>query len=74
MIYSGDFFVAELVHKLIMVERKNGESLAVTTDAEGNIIAVMNDYGMDMQDDLFPEEIAAIRHLTRNPRPLPPSD
>jgi len=61
MIYSGDFFVAELVHKLIMIERKNGESLAVTTDAEGRIIAVMNEYGMDMQHDLFPEEVAAIR-------------
>jgi len=70
MIYSGDFFVAELVHKLIMIERKNGESLAVTTDAQGRIIAVMNEYGMDMMDDLFPEEVAAIRLIAAGP----PSD
>ena len=63
MLYSGDFFIAELVHKLIMIERKNGESLAVTTDAQGRIIAVMNEYGMDAIEDLFPEEIAAIRHI-----------
>lgn len=61
----GDHYVAELVHIFIIVRRHNGEELGVTVDADGDIIACLNDFGCECSDDLLPEEIQSIKRLVK---------
>lgn len=63
-LYLHESFVAELVHKFIIITRVTGDELAVTTDGHGQVIHAHNDIGADVMEDLLPEELKAIRTLT----------